>query len=58
MGISPAHFLALRVFIVTTPSELRKLGTGAGDLGYPQSTQLDDGTILTVYYVTGTGENP
>ena len=21
-----------------------------GDLGYPASTQLDDGTIITVYY--------
>lgn len=37
-----------------TPSQLRS-GTarsGGGDLGYPISTQLSDGSILTVYYIT------
>ena len=37
-----------------TPGKLRS-GTarsGAGDLGYPISTQLSDGSILTVYYIT------
>ncbi len=30
-----------------------------GDLGYPASVQLDDGSILTVYYeVLETGQKP
>ena len=37
-----------------TPNEMRPdRSSGGADLGYPISTQLDDGTILTVYYITG-----
>ena len=35
------------------PGQFRKEGeTGSGDLGYPISTQLSDGSILTAYYIT------
>ena len=38
-----------------TPNEMRPDKTrGGGDLGYPVSTQLADGSILTVYYITET----
>ena len=36
-----------------TPSSLRPDASGGGsDVGYPLSTQLSDGSILTVYYIT------
>jgi len=36
-----------------TPNEFRPKEAGGGsDLGYPISTQLSDGSILTVYYIT------
>ena len=36
-----------------TPSTLRPSGTGGGgDLGYPMSAELPDGSIFTVYYIT------
>jgi hypothetical protein len=35
------------------PSEFRRdAESGGADLGYPISTQLSDGSILTVYYIT------
>lgn len=39
------------------PDQLAKFkqrGVAGADLGYPHSTQLADGSILTVYYFTGT----
>ena len=33
-------------------SELRPDGSAGSDVGYPHSTQLSDGSILTVYYIT------
>ena len=33
-------------------SPLRGEGTGAGDVGYPVSIQLDSGDVLTAYYLT------
>ena len=43
----------------STPSKLPRAGTAdhervyiGGDVGYPGSTQLSDGSILTVYYIT------
>src|SRR5688500_4218511 len=37
-----------------TPSALRRPpGTGMGDLGYPITRQLADGTLFTAYYITG-----
>ena len=36
-----------------TPSEFRAdMERGGADVGYPISTQLSDGTILTTYYIT------
>ena len=32
---------------------VKKRGVAGADLGYPVSTQLADGTIFTVYYITG-----
>ena len=32
--------------------ELRAGGSPTSDVGYPHSTQLSDGSILTVYYIT------
>ncbi len=33
-------------------SELRPDGSAGSDVGYPHSTQLSDGSVLTVYYIT------
>ena len=33
-------------------SELRAEGGAGSDVGYPHSTQLSDGSVLTVYYIT------
>ncbi len=33
-------------------SELRPEGSAGSDIGYPHSTQLSDGSVLTVYYIT------
>ena len=36
-----------------TPSEFRSdVQSGGADIGYPISTQLSDGSILTTYYIT------
>jgi hypothetical protein len=35
-----------------TPNEFHKQASGGSDVGYPISTQLSDGSILTVYYIT------
>jgi hypothetical protein len=36
-----------------TPTTLRQPpGTGMGDLGYPITCQLEDGTLFTAYYIT------
>ena len=32
--------------------ELRPEGSAGSDVGYPHSTQLSDGSVLTVYYIT------
>ena len=30
----------------------------SGDTGYPSTVQLDDGTIVTMYYAVGTATSP
>jgi hypothetical protein len=32
--------------------EMAPQGSAGGDVGYPHSTQLSDGSVLTVYYIT------
>ena len=34
------------------PGELQPQGSAGSDVGYPHSTQLSDGSVLTVYYIT------
>jgi len=61
VGVEPSRDHAPAEFVVLAePVPADELGRAyiAGDCGYPSTVQLDDGTIVTIYYRLGSDELP